>query len=492
MQAAESLTEDRPAPTTEQRKPHPYRWRSDFVAWAILVDIAAIVLANILAIGLESVWHWDQPRHMRPDLLGSTIFLGGMFLLVAFSFGLYRSMFRTAWVEQFHLAAKVGIYAGIPVVLIQFFLHFKGYDTSYFVFFFAILAVLFSLGRSLLIVVHRSLERRERAITRAIVLRGSGIEDPGLAALRKWSRDIGMHVGQRLDSFKPLEGDSHAYHSFWKATTPGKCDHVFISAPGGNRELIDDAVAWCRKNGLALNLLSQEIEPLLWSLGIRDVTGIPLVGLASPSLRKLNRWIKRLFDIIVSLIVLIVCLPLSAVVAVAILIEDGHPVIYRQRRALLPGKGEFWMYKFRSMRPGAESLQDELQKDNQTSPGLFFVKSDPRVTAVGRIIRRLSLDELPQFYNVLKGDMSIVGPRPLMLDDLARVSPHVFEGGLFALRKNVHPGLTGLWQISGRRELTVQKMLLLDLYYIDHQSIFFDFYIMARTFLVVLFGKGAY
>jgi exopolysaccharide biosynthesis polyprenyl glycosylphosphotransferase len=492
MREADSVRGEHSAGLARDQKRDAFRWRSELVAWAVLMDVACLVGANLLAIGMEGVWHMNQPFHVRPDMVTSTIFLVSTFILMAFSLGLYRSMFRTAWVEQLHLGVRVGLYAGIPFILIQFFLHFRGYDTSYFVFFTLFLALLFFLDRSVLIFVHRSMVHRGRGITRSIILRGSNNKDPRLAVLEQYSGDLGLRLEWNLDSYTMGDDNVHAYHAPWKEEIPAGYQQVFISSPNGSRALISDAVEWCKSHGLSLNLLSSEVEPFLWSLGIRDVTGIPLVGTSSSRTRKVNRGLKRLFDIFASLIMIVVCLPVFAFIAVAIAIEDGGPVIYRQRRALLPGKEEFWMYKFRSMRQGAESFQDEMHKQNQTTPGLFFVKRDPRITKVGRIIRRLSLDELPQLVNVMKGDMSIVGPRPLMLDDLARVSPHVFEGGLFSLRKDVHPGLTGLWQISGRRELTVQKMLLLDLYYIEHQSVFFDLYIMARTFLVVLFGKGAY
>ena len=140
----------------------------------------------------------------------------------------------------------------------------------------------------------------------------------------------------------------------------------------------------------------------------------------------------------------------------------------------------------------AEDQQDELYKINETTGGLFRVEDDPRVTKVGKIIRKFSLDELPQFFNVLRGDMSLVGPRPLSIADLSNIAPENSIGGYYKLRAEAKPGITGLWQISGRRELSFKEMVLLDLYYIDNQSIMFDLEILFETVPVALFGKGAY
>jgi lipopolysaccharide/colanic/teichoic acid biosynthesis glycosyltransferase len=141
---------------------------------------------------------------------------------------------------------------------------------------------------------------------------------------------------------------------------------------------------------------------------------------------------------------------------------------------------------------GAESQQSDLYEFNEVSGGLFFMKTDPRITKVGRILRKYSLDELPQLFNVLLGDMSLVGPRPLSIADLSNISTENKLNGYYKLRANAKPGITGLWQISGRREINFREMVLLDFYYIENQSLLFDLEILFATMPVVLFGKGAY
>ena len=206
----------------------------------------------------------------------------------------------------------------------------------------------------------------------------------------------------------------------------------------------------------------------------------------------LKAQLKRLFDLFGSLFLILLFSPVFVLVAFAILVEDGRPLFFRQRRASMKGGRSFDFLKFRSMMKDAEAKQSGLNGSNQTEGGLFLLKQDPRLTRVGRWIRKSSIDELPQLFNVLKGDMSLVGPRPLTLSDLDNISPDNDFAGYYYLRNNTRAGMTGLWQICGRRNVPFSEMVLLDLYYIENQSIMFDLEILFATIPVVLFGRGAY
>lgn len=218
-------------------------------------------------------------------------------------------------------------------------------------------------------------------------------------------------------------------------------------------------------------------------MNMRPVAGLPLVYIESPRATRALRWGKRVFDIIGSSLALVVTSPVMAGVALAIKIEDRGPVVFSQTRAGLKGK-PFHCYKFRSMVVDAEARLSELTND---SDGLLFkVRSDPRVTKVGRFIRRFSLDELPQLLNVLKGEMSLVGPRPALPSEVARYTEHVHR------RLDVRPGLTGLWQVSGRSDLSWEDTVRIDLYYVDNWSLLQDMAILGRTVGAVLTSRGAY
>jgi exopolysaccharide biosynthesis polyprenyl glycosylphosphotransferase len=218
-------------------------------------------------------------------------------------------------------------------------------------------------------------------------------------------------------------------------------------------------------------------------MNLRPVAGLPLVYVESPRALMAMRWSKRLFDVLGAAAALLLAAPVMAVIALAIKIEDRGPVVFKQVRVGLKGQ-TFGFYKFRSMAVDAEQQLPQLQ--SELGGVLFKIKSDPRVTRVGRLIRRLSLDELPQLLNVLQGQMSLVGPRPALPREVAQYHKDVHR------RLDVRPGLTGLWQVSGRSDLSWDDTVRLDLYYVDNWSLLQDLMILTRTVGAVLNSRGAY
>jgi len=196
--------------------------------------------------------------------------------------------------------------------------------------------------------------------------------------------------------------------------------------------------------------------------------------------------LKRAVDILGSLFGMVAISPLLAAVAVAIKLEDPRgPVIFSQTRIGKDGK-PFKIYKFRSMCVDAEEKLKKMRDRNDISGPMFKIKDDPRITRVGKFIRKTSIDELPQFFNVLKGEMSLVGPRPSSIWEVDQYTSHDKK------RLAVTPGCTGLWQISGRNELGFHEMLELDLAYIEKKCIWFDLRIMLKTVKIMIYSKGAY
>lgn len=193
--------------------------------------------------------------------------------------------------------------------------------------------------------------------------------------------------------------------------------------------------------------------------------------------------IKRLIDVAGSLILLILTAPLACAICLLIATTSPGGILFRQARAGRGGR-PFTMLKFRTMRAGAHSERGALAAHNEADGFLFKIRNDPRITPVGRVLRRLSLDELPQLVNVLRGEMSLVGPRPLPVDDSHYTGPA-------RARLAVLPGLTGLWQINGRSELPWEEMIRLDLHYVKHHSVGLDLAILARTVPTVLTARGA-
>ena len=205
-----------------------------------------------------------------------------------------------------------------------------------------------------------------------------------------------------------------------------------------------------------------------------------------PQYRTTTYVIKRIIDIVLSAVALVISSPIMLGVAIAIKLDDGGPVLFKQTRVGIHGK-PFTMYKFRSMVTNAEEIKAKLAAESgQTDRFIFKLKDDPRITKVGKFIRKTSLDEFPQFFNVFKGDMSLVGPHPALPDEVARY------GSLYSTRLLVKPGITGPWQVSGRSDLSQEQSEFLDVSYIENWSITGDLAILAKTVMVVFRGTGSY
>jgi exopolysaccharide biosynthesis polyprenyl glycosylphosphotransferase len=217
----------------------------------------------------------------------------------------------------------------------------------------------------------------------------------------------------------------------------------------------------------------------------RPVAGLPLIHVEAPEFRGARKLIKGFVDRAVSFMALTLALPVLGIIALAIKLDSRGPVLFRQIRVGQGGQ-EFHVYKFRTMVVNADELLAKLAARNETDGLMFKMRSDPRVTRVGRFLRKWSLDELPQLANVLFGDMSLVGPRPPLPSEVAR-----YDGDV-ARRLLVKPGMTGLWQVSGRSDLSWEDGIRLDLYYVENWSLAADLTILWKTFGAVILSRGAY
>jgi exopolysaccharide biosynthesis polyprenyl glycosylphosphotransferase len=218
---------------------------------------------------------------------------------------------------------------------------------------------------------------------------------------------------------------------------------------------------------------------------IRPVAGLPLLHVDHPEFTGARRVIKAIFDRLIAAAALLLATPLLVFVALAIMAADGGPALFRQTRVGQDGQ-PFTVYKFRTMVLGAEERRAQLAKQNECDGVLFKIRNDPRITRVGRWLRRWSLDELPQLFNVLLGNMSLVGPRPALPDEAQRYAAHVRR------RLMVKPGITGLWQVNGRANLSWDESVRLDLRYVENWSLVLDLQILWKTLSAVIGRSGAY
>jgi exopolysaccharide biosynthesis polyprenyl glycosylphosphotransferase len=289
-------------------------------------------------------------------------------------------------------------------------------------------------------------------------------------------------------------GRSGINYEFLAAVAPGDLrgllerehvDELIVSQSGiGEQELLE-LVEDAHAHGIDIRVAPTTTELLTRRAEYVPGQGVPLFELRAPVFAGADWIVKRSFDILVSSAVLVLGLPLWLAIAAAIKLDSPGPVLYRDPRIGL-GERSFRMLKFRTMRAGAADLQPELERSNEASGALFKIRDDPRVTRVGALLRRFSLDELPQVLNVLRGEMSLVGPRPLPVRDFQLLE------AWHKKRYLVLPGMTGLWQISGRSSLSFDDLVRLDFYYLENWSIWLDIAILLKTVPAVLARRGAY
>jgi exopolysaccharide biosynthesis polyprenyl glycosylphosphotransferase len=262
-------------------------------------------------------------------------------------------------------------------------------------------------------------------------------------------------------------------------------DEVIITLPWMYHRKIMGIVHACERKNVSAHIVPDLFQMSLSRVDVDDLGGVPLVGVREVGFGQNVRTIKRLVDVAGSALGLTLGAPLLGLIALAIRLDSSGPIIFRQTRVGANGKS-FEIYKFRSMYEGAERKLEELRDRSEVDGPIFKMKDDPRVTPVGRILRRSSLDELPQLWNVLRGDMSLVGPRPPLPCEVCEYMEWHKK------RLEVRPGVTGLWQVSGRSLLSFDEQCLLDIYYIENWSLWLDFQILLRTIPEVIFGNGAY
>ena len=263
-------------------------------------------------------------------------------------------------------------------------------------------------------------------------------------------------------------------------------EYVFLLHGAGESSRDVRRIAWSLEGtGARLAVVPQLTDIAHGRIRPRPIAGLPLIELEQPQLSGPETLLKRIVDVVGAAAGLVVFSPVIALIALLIKREDNGPVFYRQVRVGADGQ-HFGCYKLRSMAVNAEQGLPQLQDGNDADGVLFKMRDDPRVTRIGKFIRRHSIDELPQLVNVLKGEMSLVGPRPPLPEEVAKYQKDLGR------RLKVRPGMTGLWQVSGRSELDAEEAERLDLYYVDNWSIMQDLLILWRTLRVVINGQGAY
>jgi exopolysaccharide biosynthesis polyprenyl glycosylphosphotransferase len=265
----------------------------------------------------------------------------------------------------------------------------------------------------------------------------------------------------------------------------GRVQDVIIGDPDFQAEQAVELVDLCHRGGVEVHVAPSTMTLLVERPRFVPGQSAPLFTLRPPVFEGIDYALKRTLDLVLATVALVVLAPLLLAIALAVKLTSRGPLIYRSKRPGIAGR-PFHCFKFRTMRDHAEQLQADLEPLNEKSGALFKIRADPRLTPVGRLLRRYSLDELPQLVNVLRGEMSMVGPRPLPMRDFERLEEWHKK------RYMVMPGITGLWQVSGRSELDFDDLVRLDFLYLERWSVLLDLSILLRTIPAVLSGRGAF
>jgi exopolysaccharide biosynthesis polyprenyl glycosylphosphotransferase len=262
-------------------------------------------------------------------------------------------------------------------------------------------------------------------------------------------------------------------------------DEVIFAIAKDELNDLEDIFLACEQEGVKTRLALSFLPHIISKVSLERLREMPLLTFSSTPENEYLILLKRMADLAMSLVLVIILSPLFFLLGVLIKLTSKGPMLYRQIRCGLGGR-KFTVYKFRSMKAGAELLREDLRSLNEVDGPVFKIKNDPRCTALGRLMRRLSLDELPQLFNILKGDMSFVGPRPPLPEEVEKYERWQRR------RLRMQPGLTCLWAIEGRSRLSFKRWMELDLEYIDHWSLLLDWKILLKTIPAVLLGRGAF
>ncbi|GAA0967976.1 sugar transferase [Nocardioides aquaticus] len=478
------------APAYEGRR--RIRGARSWILPTLIGDAVVVALAGAVALlGRQAGWLVGATTTVTGDLsLVAPLVLVGWMLAIALVGG-YRSDVQGAGSEEYGRVARATVYAGAAF---GFACYVTDYDLSrgFFLLLFGVglpglLVVRFGLRRAL----HRA--RREGLYAQRIVICGDAAHVDDIARVLQRDTWLGYHVvgavlpaGTTMSETPagvPVLGTTA---DLTTVTAQHEVDVAFFAggAAGSARDM--RATSWALERAGVGVVLAPSINDISSErVRVHPVGGMPLVHVDPPTWADASRWGKRAFDIAGSSVLLFLLAPLLTAVALLVKLDDGGPILFRQTRVGRNGR-EFGCFKVRSMVTDAEQRLAQLHAEVGFDGGLFKMADDPRITRPGRWIRRLSIDELPQLLNVLRGEMSLIGPRPPLPSEVEG-----YDAGA-ARRMWVRPGMTGLWQVSGRSQLSWDEAIRLDLYYVDNWSMAQDLTILAKTARAVLGGRGAY
>ncbi len=397
----------------------------------------------------------------------------------------------TSWLDELYTVVN-GTTTGMAIILVVLFgIRPLAFSRLLFLYVSVLTVIYLSLSRLVRRTIVSRLRQRGIGVDRTLIV---GAGEVGRAVMRTLVArpDLGYQVVGFLESDRDKGGDAIGrfqrlgnLDDLEATLTEQSVTEVIITLPSTHSRRIQQMTRICRRAHARARIVPDFYHLSLDQVDMDNLAGIPLLTIRETTLGHWPRLIKRAMDVVGGVAAFLLFSPAMGLVALAIRLDSKGPILFRQERLGEHGK-PFEVFKFRSMRVGAEAERDDLAALNEADGPLFKIKDDPRSTRVGRLIRRKSLDELPQLINVLQGDMSLVGPRPPLASEVSNYESWQRK------RLRVKPGMTGLWQVSGRSDLSFDEMCLLDIYYIENWSLWLDVRIILRTIPLFFLGRGAY
>lgn len=465
------------------------------MAWAV-VDFLLIAAVTYLALmirvnaGLNEHWYTLTPatlwQPMSWEIGLDFLWFAGCWILLARSYGLYLPVQHMSGLHELRRVIQATAMSGLLLCGLLYITRGEAVSRIAVSLDVAMVGVVMATRRY----IWRQMtytRSREGLATRNILIVGSGKVG---RALRTHLESLN-HLGFRFKGYIALDaqeaeaGGADVMGNLENTVTLARSlfvDEIFLSTPI-DRNRVMEMVEEARTAGIGVRVVPDLYEGLAWNASLEYIGQFPTIPLHRHEMPAGALLGKRMMDIVLSALALIVLTPVMLALAVLVRLDSKGPILYPSLRVGKKGR-KFTVYKYRTMVDNADEMRDELQHLNFRTGVLFKIKDDPRITRVGRFLRKYSLDELPQFYNVLRGDMSLVGPRPPLANEVEQYDVTHLR------RLDVLPGITGLWQVEARQDPSFDSYISLDTAYVDNWSLWLDLKILARTVVVVLGGTG--
>jgi exopolysaccharide biosynthesis polyprenyl glycosylphosphotransferase len=461
----------------------------------LLATCAAFPLAYWSRSHLSNALPPNIDRLLNPELLplSGYVWIAGLavacWAAAATSLGLYRITIRRSGWEKVRIVLESSIILWLFLGFLSFALKL---DLSRpLIALFGFYQALFLTAIRLLVLLHTKRKGRTFSSKHCsnIVIVGTSPKARKMGALISRYSDWGLKILGYVDVCGKGEGKQDGDILGTVSDLPdiienNVVDEIIFVGDRPSLEYLDKILELCSEQGIRTRVAADFFPAKITNLSMEFLENIPVLTFSSAPEHAPSLLAKRILDIVISSVLLVVLLPFLIIVGVLVKLTSKGPIIYRQVRCGLYGR-KFFLYKIRSMYDGAEDVLWEIKHLNEMDGPVFKMRNDPRVTPLGRFLRKSSIDEWPQFWNVLRGDMSLVGPRAPLPEEVKEYTRWQRR------RLSVKPGITCLWQVSGRNEIDFHEWMKLDLHYIDNWSLLLDLKILLRTFPVVLFGKGA-